>query len=185
MHVLLVLDAFDALGRVFVVSNTHARRSSRDRAKHGTLPSVQRFPFAYRQRVRFGETDTQQVVYYANYLLYAEVGRIAYLRELGIEYQRHFVSRGIDFTIGEAHVKYRAPLRFDDEFDIKVRVGELRHSAWSFEYAIDRADGLHCADVNTVQVCISGEPKRATRMPDELRRVLEDAKGAEHGLRAP
>jgi len=33
--------------------------------------------------VRFGETDMQNVVYYANYLLYAEVGRVAYLRELG------------------------------------------------------------------------------------------------------
>ncbi|TMB77682.1 MAG: acyl-CoA thioesterase, partial [Chloroflexi bacterium] len=32
------------------------------------------YPFAYRQRVRYGETDLQQVVYYANYLLYAEVG---------------------------------------------------------------------------------------------------------------
>ena len=42
------------------------------------------FPFAYRQRVRFGETDLQGVVYYANYLLFAEVGRIAYLRELGV-----------------------------------------------------------------------------------------------------
>jgi hypothetical protein len=42
------------------------------------------YPFAYRQRVRFGETDLQRVVYYANYLVYAEVGRFAYLRELAI-----------------------------------------------------------------------------------------------------
>src|SRR3990172_8691089 len=37
------------------------------------------FPFAIRQRVRFAETDLQGVVYYANYLVYAEVGRLAYL----------------------------------------------------------------------------------------------------------
>jgi acyl-CoA thioester hydrolase len=135
------------------------------------------FPFAFRQRVRFGETDTQQVVYYANYLLYAEVGRIAYLRHLGIEYQRDFVAQGVDFTIGEAHVRYRAPLRFDDEFDIKVRVGEIRHSSWAFDYAVDRADGLHCADVSTVQVVI-GKTMRAQRMPDHLKLLLERAKGA-------
>src|SRR5689334_7644362 len=111
------------------------------------------FPFTFRQRVRFGETDTQQVVYYANYLLYAEVGRVAYLRQLGIDL-RDLIAEGIDFTIGEAHVRYRAPLRFDEEFDIKVRVGEIRHSSWAFEYAVDRADGLHCADVSTVQVVI-------------------------------
>ena len=117
-------------------------------------------------------------MYYANYLLYAEVGRVAYLRQLGIQYERDFIAHGIDFTIGEAHVKYRAPLRFDDEFDIKVRVGEVRHSSWSFEYAIDRADGLHCADASTVQVVIDRESKRAQRMPNELKMTLERAKAA-------
>lgn len=136
------------------------------------------FPFAYRQRVRYGETDMQQVVYYANYLLYAEVGRVAYLRHLGVDYTKEFLDRGIDFTIGEAQVTYRAPLRFDDEFDIKVRVGQIRHSSWTFEYAFDRADGLHCADASTVQVVIGREgTPRARRMPEALRMVLENAKG--------
>jgi acyl-CoA thioester hydrolase len=136
---------------------------------------VESFPFSVRQRVRFGETDTQQVVYYGNYLLYAEVGRMEYLRELGIRYA-DLMERGMEFTIGEAHVRYRAPLRFDDEFDIKVRVGEIRASSWEFEYAMDRADGLHCADVSTVQVVIGRESHRAQRMPDDLRLILERAK---------
>jgi len=134
---------------------------------------MEAYPFAYRQRVRFGETDLQQVVYYANYLLFAEVGRVAYLRHLGIDYRRDFLEEGIDFTIGEAHVKYRAPLRFDDEYDIKVRVGDVRHSSWAFEYAFDRADGLHCAEASTVQVVIGRESLRAQRMPDHLRALLE------------
>ncbi len=131
------------------------------------------FSFSVRQRVRFGETDTQQVVYYANYLLYAEVGRMEFLRHIGLDYKRDFMDRGLDFTMGEAHVKYRAPLRFDDLFDIKVRVGEIRRSSWSFEYAIDRADGLHCADVTTVQVVLDRGTMRATRMPEELKLLLE------------
>jgi len=143
----------------------------------GNLPSMEAFPFAHRQRVRYGETDMQQVVYYANYLLFAEVGRVAYLRHLGLDYTKEFLDKGIDFTIGEAHLKYRAPLRFDDEFDIKVRVGEVRHSSWAFEYAIDRADGLHCADVSTVQVVIGRTaPPRAQRLPDGLRMILEKAR---------
>lgn len=138
---------------------------------------MEAYPFAHRQRVRYGETDMQQVVYYANYLLYAEVGRVAYLRHLGVDYSREFLDRGVDFTIGEANVKYRAPLRFDDEFDIRVRVGEIRHSSWSFEYAIDRADGTRCADVSTVQVVVGRDvPLRAQRIPEGLRMVLENAK---------
>ncbi len=142
---------------------------------------MEAFPFSCRQRVRFGETDMQQVVYYANYLLYAEVGRAAYLRHLGLEYARDFVARGLDFTIGEARVRYHAPLRYDDEFDIRVRVGEIRGSSWEFEYAIDRADGTRCADVSTVQVVIGHETSRARRLPDELKSLLERAKGASHG----
>lgn len=128
--------------------------------------------------MRFGETDLQGVVYYANYLLFAEIGRIAFLRQLGIVYDRDMLAHGIDFTIGEARVRYQTPLRFDDEYDIKVRVGEIRHSSWTFEYAIDRADGLRCADVSTIQVMIDRKSGRATRIPAELRQTLERAKGA-------
>jgi acyl-CoA thioester hydrolase len=138
---------------------------------------VEAFPFRHRQRVRFGETDMQNVVYYANYLLYAEVGRVAYLRELGLLYS-DMVAGGLDFTIGEATVRYRAPLRFDEEFDIMVRVGEIRHSSWAFEYAVDRADGLHCAEMTTVQVMIDRSSLRATRIPEDLRATLENAKHA-------
>ena len=136
------------------------------------------FPFAHRQRVRFGETDLQGVVYYANYLLFAEIGRIAYLRELGVVYERDLLANGVDFTIGEARVRYQAPLRFDDEYDIKVRVGEIRRSSWTLEYAIDRSDGLHCADVSTIQVMIDRKTGRATRIPADLRQTLERAKEA-------
>ena len=125
----------------------------------------------------------QNVVYYANYLLYAEVGRVAYLRDLGL-LSSDVTAKGLDFTIGEASVRYRAPLRFDEEFDIKVRVGEIRHSSWAFEYAVDRADGLHCAEMATVQVMIDRSSLRATRIPEDLRRTLEmakDASGARQG----
>ena len=134
------------------------------------------YPFAHRQRVRFGETDMQGVVYYANYLLFAEVGRVAYLRELGIDYARDLIANGVDFTIGEASVRYQAPLRFDDEYDIRVRVGEIRGSSWAFEYAFDRADGQRCAIGSTVQVIIDPKTRRAARIPADLRAVLEAAR---------
>ncbi len=138
---------------------------------------MEAFPFQYRQRVRFGETDMQKVVYYANYLLYAEVGRTAYLREMGLLYG-DMVASGLDFTIGEASVRYRAPLRFDEEFDINVRIGEIRHSSWAFEYAVDRTDGLRCAEMTTVQVMIDRSSRQVARIPEDLRATLEKAKDA-------
>lgn len=133
------------------------------------------FKFAIRQRVRFAETDLQGVVYYANYLVYAEVGRIAYLRHLGVDYS-DLLQRGLDFTIGEASIHYRAPLRFDQEFDIRVRVGEMRRASWSFEYAVDRADGERCALMTTVQVLLDRSTSRPARIPDEIRATLDAAR---------
>ena len=118
----------------------------------------------------------QGVVYYANYLLFAEVGRVAYLRALGVDYTRDLIEKGVDFTIGEAAVRYQAPLRFDDEYDIRVRVGEIRGSSWTFEYAFDRSDGQRCAVGSTVQVILDPATGRATRIPAALRAVLEEAK---------
>jgi len=90
---------------------------------------------------------------------------------------RSDASRICASSIGEARVRYHAPLRFDDEYDIKVRVGEIRHSSWGFDYAIDRADGTHCADASTIQVMLDRSTGRATRIPPELRETLVTARG--------
>ena len=116
---------------VVVLCGCHAGKGQQGACQAANLPSVEAFAFRHRQRVRFGETDMQNVVYYANYLLYAEVGRVAYLRELGLLYG-DMVAKGLDFTICEENVRYLAPLLFDEEFDIGVRVGEIRHSSWAF-----------------------------------------------------
>jgi acyl-CoA thioester hydrolase len=132
------------------------------------------FPFAIRQRVRFGETDMQGVVYYANYLLYAEVGRVAYMRELGLDYAK-MLGTGLDLTIGEATVRYKTALRFDEEFDIRLRLGEVKRVSWTFEYAVDRADGTPCAEMSTVQVMLERGTFKAKRIPDDVRTLLERA----------
>ncbi len=38
-------------------------------------------------RVRYGETDQMGVVYHGNYAQYLEMGRVEWLRELGISYK--------------------------------------------------------------------------------------------------
>lgn len=134
------------------------------------------FPFSIRQRVRFGETDAAGMVYYANYLLYAEVGRMGYLRALGVDRERDLLAQGVDFLIGEASVRYRAPLHFDEEFDVKVRLGEIRGPSFALEYRVDRADGTQCATMSTTQVIIDGTTRRAAPIPPALRATLEAAK---------
>lgn len=130
------------------------------------------FPFAIRQRVRQAETKPEGHVYYANYLVYAEVGRFAFLRHLGVHYH-NLLADGLDFTLRHVIVRYRAALRFDDEFDVRVRVGEVRRVSWSSELAIDTVDGTHAADITSVQVLLERATFKPRPLPDDIRTMLE------------
>ena len=110
----------------------------------------------------------QGVVYYANYLLYAEVGRFAFLQHSGFDYRRDLLEQGLDFTIASASIRYLAPLRYPDEFDIRVRVSEVRHSSWRFEYLVTKADLTACAEIETAQVVLDRGTGRPARIPAVL-----------------
>src|SRR4026207_959508 len=70
-------------------------------------------------RVRYAETDRMGVVYYANYLVWCEVGRAEFMRSLGGRYAA-LEARGYGLAVAEATVRYLAPARFDDPVRIET-----------------------------------------------------------------
>jgi len=64
-------------------------------------------------RVRYAETDAMGVVYYANYLVWFELGRTDWIRAHGMTY-REFEEHGVLLPVIEAHCAYRASARYDD-----------------------------------------------------------------------
>src|SRR5262245_36376771 len=66
---------------------------------------------ATRVRVRYADTDQMGVVYYANYLVWFEVGRTEWLREAGWNY-RDMEETGVSLPVIEAHCEYRQPARY-------------------------------------------------------------------------
>ncbi len=77
-----------------------------------------------RVRVRYAETDRMGVVYYANYLVWFEVGRTEWLRETGWTY-REMEQEGIALPVIEAHCEYRQPARYDDDIEIRTRAAPV------------------------------------------------------------
>ena len=80
-------------------------------------------PFTTSLRVRYAETDTSGIVYYNNYFIYFEVGRVEMFRELGLPYDRRL-------PIVESHCRYHASARFDDLLLVETRVEEVRTRAF-------------------------------------------------------
>ncbi len=121
-------------------------------------------------RVRYAETDAQGVVYYANYLVWFEVGRVEYIRRQGISYADLEAQR-LGIMIVEAQCRYYAPAFFDDLITIRTWIDEARRSSFRFRYQVRRGETL-LAEGYTVQVMVDMERREPVPIPPALRQLF-------------
>src|SRR5512142_166827 len=98
-----------------------------------------------RIRVRYAETDQMGVVYYANYLVWMEVGRVELCKACGFNYRDMEREDGILLAVTEAHCRYSAPSRFDDEVVIRTSIQEANPRIVTFAYEMVTPDGRKLA----------------------------------------
>jgi acyl-CoA thioester hydrolase len=122
-------------------------------------------------RVRYAETDKMGVVYYANYLVWFEVGRADLLRESGWTY-RDMEHAGFSLPVIESHCEYKQPAVYDDEVDVRTIATIVSPVRVQFSYEIVRAaDGATLAVGHTIHASLGGDG-RPRRLPDHVRRLL-------------
>jgi acyl-CoA thioester hydrolase len=122
-------------------------------------------------RVYYEDTDCGNVVYYANYLKYMERSRTEFLRERGIDLAAYH-GKGFLFTVAEAHVRYKAPAKYNDLLNAESAVKETGNSSVVIATAIKRAsDGLLLTEGEVRLVCVKLDG-RPTRMPEEIKKAL-------------
>ena len=129
-------------------------------------------------RVRYAETDRMGVVYYANYLVWCEVGRVELLRALGRSYAA-LESEGVGLAVSEARVRYLSPARFDDVIRIETTLTGVRSRAITFDYLITNAEsGARLATAHTALVSIDAAG-RLVAIPTPFRSALDRALNAQ------
>jgi acyl-CoA thioester hydrolase len=87
-----------------------------------------------RVRVRYAETDQMGVVYYANYFIWMEVGRVEYCRSIGLLYKEMERNDGILLAVVEANCRYLSPARYDEEVVVKTWVEQANTRMLRFAY---------------------------------------------------
>jgi acyl-CoA thioester hydrolase len=118
-----------------------------------------------RVRVRYVETDQMGVVYHSNYLIWFEVGRVEFIRQLGLNYREMEEEEGCGISVVDVHARYRAPARYDDELVIETRLLGARGAVIKFGYRILRVtDDVLLCEGETVHVCV-GKDMKARRLP--------------------
>src|SRR6202020_396725 len=128
-----------------------------------------------RIRVRYAETDQMGVVYYANFFIWFEVGRVELLRQLGFHYKQMEIEDDCHIPVVEANCRYKSPARYDDELLLETTVLALRRTVIKFGYRLLRQENessTPLADGETPHVTVNRRLRKGP-LPKKYVAVLE------------
>lgn len=135
--------------------------------------SREQFWFFHPFRVRYSEIDGQGVVFNAHYLTYFDTAITEYFRALGFDQYADAQASGIDFHVVKSVIEYKAPVRFDWELDIGVRVARIGNSSLLFDLAVflkGGTDALVTGEI--VWVYTHQETHRPVTIPASMRALI-------------
>lgn len=122
-------------------------------------------------RVRYGETDQMGVVYHGNYPLYLEMGRIEWLRKLGISYKKMEAS-GIMLPVVSMSLNFKKSACYDDVINVRTQLKKMPTAKIEFEYEITDETGEILTTAETTLVFINMKTNRPVRAPQYILDLL-------------
>ena len=122
-------------------------------------------------RVYYEDTDAMGIVFYVNYLKYAERARTEVLRLQGRQQDQLLREQGQGFVVRRCEVDYFAPARLDDVLRVETRLLEVGAASLRLRQDIFRdAAKLSSLSLRLAFVSRAGKPER---LPRDLRESLE------------
>ena len=121
-------------------------------------------------RVYYEDTDAAGIVYYANYLRFAERARTELLRKAGLDHRVLLARWGGLFAVRRCLVDYLAPARLDDLLNVTTALRRLGGAVVELDQAVER--GAERLVTMSVTLAFLGENLRPKRMPAEVRQIF-------------
>ena len=123
--------------------------------------------FRHLHRVTYAECTVGNHIYYARYLDLLEGARGEFFRQAGIPFSQ-LQNEGFIFPVVEAHLRYRAPARYDDVVGIEIWLSRLRGVRLNFGYRVlNEASDTLLLEGETWHVC-TGLDEKPKRIPEKL-----------------
>ena len=129
-------------------------------------------------RVYYEDTDAGGVVYYANYLRFAERARTELLRAIGIDHRTLLAEDGLMFAVRRCEADYVKPARLDDLLEVRTRFAEATGASFWLEQEVCRDDET-LAEMKLRLVCLRADGRPA-RLPDALRAYADPQSTTKH-----
>ena len=122
--------------------------------------------------VRYAETDQMGIVYYANYLVWFEVGRVAWCKAKGFQYAEMEAKENRLMVVAEAGCRYKSPARFGEEIIVRTSLAKANDRVIRYRYEIRTKDtGQLLATGGTAHIVTDPE-FRPARLPDSYRKYF-------------
>ena len=119
--------------------------------------------------VRYAETDQMGIVYYANYLVWFEVGRVAWCKAKGFHYAEMEAKEKRLMVVAEAGCRYKSPAHFGEEIFVRTSLGKATDRVIRYRYEVRAKEtGQLLATGETAHVVRDTE-FRPARLPDSYR----------------
>lgn len=128
--------------------------------------------FDYTIRTRYAETDQMGVVYYGNYPQYLELGRVEWLRELGISYKK-MEEEGVMLPVVSLQIDYKKPAFYDELITVRTKLKNISSSKIEFDYELINEKGEIISTANTILVFVSAETRRPMRCPESIIALID------------
>lgn len=130
-------------------------------------------PFRFRFRVRYSECDAQSVVFNARYADYVDIAVNEYIRTLFGDYQ-NLLDQDLDIQVVSLAMNYRAPARFDDVLEARIKAGRIGNTSFTVHLEFYRyGDEALVAEADITYVLIQPSKMSKTPVPDTIREKLE------------
>src|SRR5262249_52558581 len=129
-------------------------------------------PVETRLRVRYAETDQMGIVYYANYLVWMEVGRAAYCQAAGIRYRDMEKDDGILLAVVEASCRYLSPALYDEEVIVRTWVKQAHARILKFGYEMIEASTQRVLATGETKHVFCDRQRRPAKLPQKHRAVF-------------
>ncbi|WP_339877178.1 thioesterase family protein [uncultured Algoriphagus sp.] len=124
-------------------------------------------------RVRYAETDQMSYVYYGNYAMYFEVGRVEAMRSIGFSY-KELEDEGVMMPVLESHFRYLQPGKYDELLTIKTTIPTLPGARIRFEYEVFNEQKKLITEGWTILTFLKKDSHRPTRPPQNLVALLKE-----------
>jgi len=127
--------------------------------------------FSFPIRVYYEDTDAGGIVYYANYLKFAERARTEHLRYLGVHQEEMLKNKKMGFVVKDCKIDYKSPAKLDDALNMTSEIKDIKKASFRMIQKLYRGDTV-LAEIEITAVFLTYPAMRPTKIPEEIASLL-------------